>query len=118
MVDLLEHHLDEDTEGHLDQSERNIRSRDQLWTNERSLCNHLAAARLLLLHGHEVEAGSGAGSRVSWRHHRRHCGDCSANWQKKINILITHVQMDLNLYKYHIIRTKCLPCISSQSPFS
>ena len=84
MVDLLEHHLDEDTEGHLDQSEMSIRSRDQLWTNERSLCNHLAAARLLLLHGHEVEAGSGAGSRVSWRHHRRHCGDCSANWQKKI----------------------------------
>ena len=66
------------------QSEASLTSRDQLWTNERSLCNPLAAARLLLLHGHEVEAGSGAGSRVSWRHHRRHCGDCSGNWQKKI----------------------------------
>ena len=37
VVDLLEHHLDEDAEGHLGQSEMSIRSRDHVWTNERSL---------------------------------------------------------------------------------
>ena len=37
VVDLLEHHLDEDAEGHLGQSEMSIRSHDHVWTNERSL---------------------------------------------------------------------------------